>query len=172
LLGITSHAFRKRMGGMQLKPRDLHGDPSSPPPTGDTRQDTLLALICSYPEARTEIVSFGAEKLFDGPYLELAQLMLEALADNDDIQCLSHLTEKIEQPEQRSILSRLLVSDGYMADINWREVFNNCQHGREKVALRYIKDIAARLAVLEPDSEEYAELLQQADALRTRKSKL
>jgi DNA primase len=172
LLGITSHAFRKRMGGLQITQRDLQADLLSPPPAGDSRQETLLALICSYPEARSEIVSFGPENLFDGPYLELARLMLTALTEDDDVQSLSLLSEKIENPGQRSIFSRLLVSDGYMADINWREVFDQCQRGREKVALRYIKDIAARLAVLESDSEEYAALLQQADALRTRKSKL
>ena len=172
LLGITSHAFRKRMGGMQLTLRDLSGDQPSALPAGDARQETLLALISNYPEARMKVDSFGAENLFDGPYLELAQLMLKSLADDDDGQTLSLLMEKIEQPEQRSILSRLLVSDGYMADINWRDAFDHCQRGREKVALRYIKNIAARLAVLEPDSEEYAALLQQADALRTRKAKL
>jgi hypothetical protein len=70
------------------------------------------------------------------------------------------------------ILSRLLVSDDHLADIDWRVVLDHCQRGREKKALASMKDIAARLAVLEPDSEEYAALLSQADALRTRKSRL
>jgi len=173
LLGISSHAFRKRMGGMQLHQRDLNAGSLAPPQAGDPRQETLLALICGYPEARREVASVGAVNLFDGDYLELAQLLLTTLNDVEDVQTMALLTEKVEQPEQRTILSRLLVSGGVMDDINWRDVFDHCQRGREKVALRFSKDtIAARLAVLEPDSEEYAALLQQADALRTRKSKL
>ena len=89
------------------------------------------------------------------------------------LQSLGHFLEKAELPEHRAILSRLFVSDGHLENINWRDVFESCQRGREEKAIRFSnKDIAARLAVLEPDSEEYAALLQQADALRTRKSKL
>jgi len=172
LLGITVHAFRKRLGGMNLAPRDLHIDLKSMPSTGDTHQETLLALMGSYPEARTEAERFGIENLFNGAYLELARLMLNAMTDNDDAQALSRLTEKINDPELRMLLSRMLVSDDYLADINWRTVFDNCIHSREKRSLLSIRDIAARLAVLAPDSEEYTALLQQADALRTRKSKL
>lgn len=174
LLGITSHAFRKRLGGLTVTARDLQGGVQSEAPAGDSRQETLLALIGRYPDARREILSYGAENLFDGPYLDLAQVMLAAMGDDEDASALSRLMEKIEPPEQKMILSRLFVSDGHLADINWREVFDNCQRGREKKALHLShKEIAARLAVLEPDSEEYAELLQQGNALlRTRKSKL
>lgn len=174
LLGITSHAFRKRLGGMPVTPRDLQGAVQSVSPAGDARQETLLALIGRYPDARGEIRNYGPENLFDGPYLELAQAMLAAMGGDEDAAALSSLMEKIETPEQKGILSRLFVSDGHLADINWREVFDSCQRGREKQALRLShKEIAARLAVLEPDSEEYAALLQQGNVLlRTRKSKL
>ena len=92
LLGITVHAFRKRMGGMNLTPRDLQVESKQ---TGSSRvthiQEMLLALMCSYPEARTEAEKYGVENLFDGDYLELARLMLDTMADNDDAQALSHL---------------------------------------------------------------------------------
>lgn len=173
LTGITVHAFRKRLGGMSLSPRDLHGGQKGEAASqGDALQETLLGLMGGYPEARAEVARLGAENLFAGTYLELARLMLAAMAADDDPLALSRLTEEIEAPEPRMLLSRLLVSGEHLADIDWRTVFENCKQKREKRALQSIRDIAARLAVLDPDSEEYAALLHQADALRTRKSKL
>jgi len=173
LLGITSHAFRKRLGGMAVTTRDLSGEQISRPSIGDARQETLLTLMGRYAEARAEIGGMGVEKLFDNDYLKLAHLMLDEMGGSEDIQVLSHLLEKIEAPELKAILSRLFVSDDFLKDVDWREVFDCCQRGREGRVLRLSnKEIAARLKVLEPDSEEYAALLQQADMLRTRKSKL
>lgn len=173
LLGITAHAFRKRMGGMNLTSRDTTGSEQiQAAPKGDPIQEMLLALICSYPEARVQAIASGAENLFEGDYLELAQLVLNTLADNDDTQALSHLSERIETPEIRTLLSRMLVSDAHMADINWRSAFDNCLRSREKQAILPIRDIIAQLAVLDPDSPEHAALLRRADALRTRKSKI
>jgi len=172
LLGISVQGFRKRLGGMNLESRDLNVVRKTGAAQGDSLQETLLGLMGGYPEARAEALNFGIEKLFDGPYLELARLMLDVMSDTDDAQVLSRLTNKIESQEIRTLLSRLLVSDEYLEDINWRTVFDNCKQSREKRSLLSIRDIAAQLAVLDPDSEEYATLLQQADALRTKKSKL
>jgi DNA primase len=172
LIGITSHAFRKRLGGMNITSRDLVGDKSTTKPQGDSRQETLLSLISRYPEARQKVSSDGVDQLFDGYYLELARLMLDALPVGEDSQALSLLMEQIENPEIKVILSKLLVSDEHMADIDWRQAYEQCQRGREKKALSSIKDIAARLAILEPNCEEYVMLLQQADELRSRKSRL
>jgi hypothetical protein len=157
---------------MSLAPRDMQGDQKEKPAQGDTLQETLLALMGGYPEARAEAKKYGVDNLFDGDYLVLARMMLSALSDNDDAQALSRLTEKIEAPELRMLLSRMLVSDEHMADVDWRKVFDNCKQSREKRSLSSMRDIAARLAVLDPNSEEYAAMLRQADALRTRKSKL
>jgi len=173
LLGITAHAFRKRMGGMVLTVRDTTaGEPRRSPVTGDPVQETLLALICSYSEARTQAVASGMENLFEGDYLELARLVIDTMANTDDAQALSHLSDSIENPEVRTLLSRMLVSDAQMADINWRSAFDNCLRTREKKAILPIREIAAQLAVLDPDSPEYLALLKKADALRTRKSKI
>jgi DNA primase len=172
LLGITAHAFRKRMGGMELTARDTGGGQKPASPKGDATQEMLLALICSYPEARTEAAKAGAENLFGDDYLELARLVLDTMADNDDAQALSHLVDSIEAPDIRALLSRMLVSDAQMADIDWRSAFDSCLRSREKQAILPIKAIIAQLAVLDPNSEEYRALLNKADALRTRKSKI
>ncbi|HEY4743038.1 MAG TPA: DNA primase [Desulfuromonadaceae bacterium] len=174
LLGITVHAFRKRLGGMNLAPRDLqqHGQ-GTRTTQGDNLQETLLALMACYPEARTEAGRFGIDAIFDGAYRELARLMVDTLPADGDTQAASRLLERIEAPEMRELLTRLLVSGEHLADVDWRTVFESCTRKQEKRALQLSsKEIAARLAVLDPDSEEYAALLRQADDLRTRKSKL
>lgn len=172
LLGITTHAFRKRMGGGKLSQQETVSGMSTPMQTGDAIQDTLLALFLNYPEARAEINLVGLETIFSDDYLELAGLLRDSLADCDDSTKLSQLADLIEKPEQKMLFSRILVSDGYIADIEWRSVLDQCVRSTEKKQLSSIKDIAARLAVVAPGSDEYMLLLQQADSLRSRKSKL
>lgn len=172
LLGITAHAFRKQSGGHKLSEAELQPAQRHTMQKGDARQETLLTLLWSYPEARARVVEAGIENLFDGDYLLLARLMLEMHSDQDNIWQLNRLTESLESPELKMLLSRLLVSDAHLADVDWRVVFENCRKGQEQKEVGSIKEIAARLAVVEPDSKEYADLLRQADSLRSRKSKL
>ncbi|KAB0670157.1 DNA primase [Oryzomonas sagensis] len=172
LLGITVHAFRKRQGGMQVTARDMPAGGHPPAHRGDRSQDTLLALLIRYPEARGEIRAFGVDNLFEGPHRQVAEAVL-ALPDNgDDPGDVQSLLDRLEDPDQRRILSQVLVNDDHLADIDWRTVLANYKRNKEKRALHSIRDIAAQLAVLDPDSDAYRALLQQADALRTRKSKL
>jgi DNA primase len=172
LLGIAVHAFRKRLGGMTVTARDLPAAQRPHTLSGDRPQETLLALMVRYPEARGEIGALGVEKLFDEPYRSLAEAVLASLDAGEASHAVHNLLEGLKDPDQKRILSQVLVNDEYLADIDWRTVFANYKSGRERRALHSIRDIAARLAVLDPDSEEYTALLQQADALRTRKSKL
>lgn len=172
LLGITVHSFRKRIGGGKLSQQEAPANQYKTIQPVDNVQDTLLALLLNYPDARAEIVRVGLETIFTDDYLELARLLIDSLTVSDDSQVLSQLAETIENPEQKSLFSRIMVSEGYLADIEWRDVLAQCTRSHEKKQLASIKDIAARLAVLEPSSDEYALLLKLADTLRTRKSKL
>jgi DNA primase len=173
LLGITTHAFRKRLGGMDIDKHDLVDGRPTPATAGDSRQEILLALICRYPEACSEVISVGVEKLFDGQFLALARLMLDEVASRGEPQTWGYLVDTIDSPELKNCLSRLLVSDDHLEGIDWREVLDSCRLSSEKRELRFsYKDIASRLALLEPGSKEYAELLQQAELLRSRKSRL
>lgn len=173
LLGVTVHAFRKRMGGGKLSKLEAEAIKGQTMPTpGANIQDTLLSLLLGYPEARTEIVRIGLETIFTDDYLELAKLVIEHMVDSEDNQLLSQLAETLEKPEQKILFSRIMVSDSYLADIEWRDVLDQCTRSHEKKQLSSIKDIAARLAVLDSDSEEYKMLLKEADTLRTRKSKI
>ena len=172
LLGITTHAFRKRMGGGKLSQQESTQNAGIPFQSGDNIQDTLLALLLNYPDARAEIMRVGLETIFSGDYLELAGFLLETLADSDNSTKLSQLADSLERAELKMLFSRIMVSDGYIADIEWRSVLDQCSRSSEKKQVSSIKDIAARLAILDPDSDEYVQLLKQADSLRTRKSKL
>lgn len=172
LLGITVHSFRKRIGGGKLSPHEAAANQLETIQPADNIQDTLLALLLNYPEARTEIVHVGLETIFTDDYLEVATLLLDSMAVSEDSQVLSQLVERLEKPEQKSLFSRMMVSEGYLDDINWRAVLDQCTRSHEKKQLASIKDIAARLAVIDPGSDEYSLLLKQADTLRTRKSKL
>lgn len=172
LLGIPVHAFRKRMGGGNLSRQDAPQEHEKTAPSSNSIQDTLLALLLNYPDAREEIARLGLDTLFSDDYLILARMVLESGTDADTSHNLSQLAEKLDKPEQKTLFSRLLVSDGYLADIEWRDVLAQCTKSSEKKQLASLKDIAARLAVLDASSEEYALLLKQADSLRTRKSKL
>jgi len=173
LMGIATHAFRKRLGGMNITLHDLPVAQQPMMQQGDRSQETLLALMVRYSEARAEIGAFGVGKLFDEPYRGLAAVIIASQPDDENNHGMHSILERLEDADQKRILSQVLVSDEHLADIEWRTVFANYKRSREQRALRSSTlDIAARLAVLDPDSDEYSALLQQADALRTRKSKL
>jgi DNA primase len=172
LMGITAHAFRKRMGGGTFSSSDTATQQISTIQSGDSVQDTLLALLLYYPEARGKIIQTGLDIIFNDDYLDVARIVLDNLPDTDDAPDFSKLIEILDKPEQQALFSRILVSDQYLADIEWRAVFDQCTRSSEKKQLSSMKEIAARLAVLDPASEEYSQLLQQADSLRNRKSKL
>jgi DNA primase len=172
LLGITTHAFRKRMGGGKLSPHEASDNRHKTIPQSDNVQDTLLTLLLNYPDAKAEIARIGLETFFADDYLELAHYVCASLTGSDDTQMLTQLAETLDKPEHKALFSRIMVSDGSLADIEWRAVFDQCIRSTEKKHLGSIKAIASRLAILDPGCDEYGELLQQADALRTRKSKL
>jgi hypothetical protein len=122
----------------------------------DPTQEVLLALICRYPEARMEAARIGVEKILKGNHLELARLVLDTMANNDNAQELAHLLERIQSPE----------------DVNWRTAFDDCVRSIEKKAIRSIKDLTAQLRSVDEDSPEHAALLREIQALSARKSKL
>src|SRR6185369_12502018 len=143
LLGIQIHAFRKRMVGGNLSQRDTPAKQARTTHPANNVQDTLLALLLNYPEARAEIVRAGLETIFSNDYLEIARLALDCLADSDDSRKLSQMSELFEKPEHKMLFSRIMVSDGYLDGIEWRAVLDQCTRSFEKKQLASIKDIAA-----------------------------
>lgn len=173
LLGITVHAFRKRSGGRELDNRDLNvAHLADDTLKGDQAQETILALVCSYPEALIRVSQLGIENVLDGAYLTLASKIISYAGTMDGNISWQHLCETITEPDLQTIFSRILVSEALMADVDWRIALDACLRSKEKKAISSMKEIASRLAVIQPDSPEYAELIKRADELRTRKSKI
>lgn len=172
LLGITVHAFRKRRGGMTLSSQDLLGSKSQPLKRGDITQEMLLSLMGLYADARNEIAAYGVENLFEEQYQELAKIMSTALCNTENSQYLQQILDNITDPDQKSLLTRLLVAEEHLADVNWRTVLDDCIRSIEKKALSSIGTLTGKLRLLDPDSVEYMALLHEINALSARKSKL
>lgn len=136
----------------------------------DKTQDMLLALMVNFSEARETIRTQRVETLFDGDYLSIAETVLSESVDTESPDW-SFLLSRLKGEEQINIFSRILSSTNQFDNIEWREAFNACKQKQIKKQM-VCKDIRLRLGVIDQNSEEYANLLKQADDLITRKSKL
>lgn len=174
LLAITPHAFRKRMGNAKASLTEHDTVSSRTRFQKDNEQETLLTLMLHHAGARRAVEEAGVAILFEGDYLFLAERILSLSVDSDDVRdSVRELLRSLEQPELSGVVSGLLVADDYLIGVDWRIVFGQCSQKREKRRLRVMsEDIAARLAVVSSDSDEYQELVRLADQMRTRKSKL
>jgi len=133
----------------------------------DKTQDMLLALMVNFSEARETIRAQRVETLFDGDYLSIVETVLSESVDTESPDW-SFLLSHLKGEEQIDIFSRILSSTNQFDDIDWRVAFNACKQKQLKKQMA-CKDIRLRLGVIDQDSEEYANLLKQADALITRK---
>ncbi|MBW4055301.1 MAG: DNA primase [Proteobacteria bacterium] len=133
----------------------------------DKTQDMLLALMVNFSEARETIRAQRVETLFDGDYLSIVETVLSESVDTESPDW-SFLLSHLKGEEQINIFSRILSSTNQFDDIDWRVAFNACKQKQIKKQMA-CKDIRLRLGVIDQDSEEYANLLKQADALITRK---
>ena len=171
LLDIRAHEFRKQVGGVPSAMKYETPARDANIPACDRSQEMLLALMGSFPEARETVREQGADKLFEGDYLDLAETILTETAGLDSPDW-SSLLGRLEKQELRDMLSRLLFTTSQLEGMNWRIAFDECCQARIKKQLSF-KNISLRLAVIDPDGEEYAILLNRAaEELRTRKSKL
>jgi DNA primase len=170
LLDISAHEFRKQLGNLPAV--QTNGSPAQPEKitSGDRSQDMLLALMVNFSDARDAVRQQGAPTLLEGDYLKLADIILEETVEIDTPDW-SSLLGKVDNPELRELLSRMLFTSSRLDGINWRIAFDECKQVRVKKQISF-KNISLRLAVIDPDCEEYATLLRLADNLRTQKSKL
>jgi DNA primase len=170
LLDITAHEFRKKLGGLSPVKRNDPQVHTNNVHVIDRTQEMLLALMVNFPEARDAVREEGADTLFEGEYLDLAEVIL-AETSGMDAPDWSSLLGRLEKQESRDILSRMLIATNQMDGIDWRIAFEDCKQIRINKQNSF-KNIRLRLAVIDPDTEEFASLLKQADNLRTLKSKL
>jgi DNA primase len=64
------------------------------------------------------------------------------------------------------------VDDRHLEDIDVQKAFEQCRMVLERSTLREMKTLARELAIAEPGSSRYIELLEKIDTLRNRKSRL
>ncbi len=176
LLGIDPNAFRKRVSTQRKdtrpEPHQVNIKPSTCCNVTDVTQETLLGILAAYPEAREKISSFNLAELFDNDYLPIVKAVLDAEAVDGRDTIWHDILSRLEQEHQKALVARLLIQDRYLAEIDWRTALTQCLKSREKARTRELKPIAARLATLPQDSEEYLEVLKYAEQLRNRKSTL
>lgn len=171
LLDVPVHEFRKQLGRLPSETANESPAPTSGSIAGTDRpQEMLLALMVNFPEARVAIIREGVDTLLEGDYLAIAETIITETADCESPDW-SILIDRLKNNESKNLLSQMLFISNHLDDMNWRVAFEECKQARTKKRLS-LKEISMRLAVIEPDTEEYAGLLKQADSLRTRKSKL
>jgi DNA primase len=170
LLDISTHEFRKQLKKLPPSKMDVAQEHTENVAVIDRTQEMLLALMGNFPEARDTVRAEGANIFFEGEYLNLAETILAETVGIDSPDW-SSLLGRLDKQGPKELLSRMLVTSNQIDGMNWRIAFEDCKQVRINKQISY-KNIRLRLAVIDPDTEEFASLLKLADTLRTRKSKL
>ena len=169
-IGIDLAMLQKKVGiAPQLQATRPLPKPAAPRSTGT--EDVLLTLMAKFPEVVQKVREHGAERLFGGSHLTIAQAMLTQ-AEEGDLD-LPAILDQLESPEERARLFSLFVEDAHLEDMNAVKAFEQCRQALERGALKGGgKTLARELATLDPDSPRYLEILSELESLRNKKSKL
>ena len=133
-------------------------------------EEVLLTLMVKFPEVVEKVRQHGADRLFGGAQLGVAEAILAQAPGELD---LPQILERLESPEERSRLFSLFVEDAHLEDMNALKAFEQCRQALERGALKGGgKALARELATVDPDSPRYLEILAELEGLRTKKSKL
>jgi DNA primase len=168
-LGIDRAVLR---GGRA--PATLRSSPPSPSPPARPRprmagpEEMLVTLMARHPEIRRQVVECGMERLFGAALLPVAETLLLEGGTVDD----SRLLELVADQEARSRVAALLIDDGQLADIDADKACRQCCASLAREELKDMKSLARELAVLDPESAQYRQLLEEIDHLRNKKSQL
>ncbi|WP_185243474.1 DNA primase [Citrifermentans bremense] len=167
-VGIDQAMLHKKVGIPAAAPRPQQA--KAAPRTAAT-EEVLLTLMAKYPEVVLTVRDHGADKLFNGAHLRLAEAII-AEAGQGELD-LSRVLEQIESPEERSRLFSLFVEDAHLEDMDAIKAFEQCCQALERHALKGGgKALARELATVDPDSPRYLEILAELERLRNKKSKL
>lgn len=166
VLGIGQQTLRQSVGPMAAPPKPA----ARPKRQTAGPEEILLSLMIKFPEVSTNVLAYGADRLFSAQHLPVAQAILDQVA-RDGVD-LPSILEQIPSPEERTRLSSLLVEDAHLEDINPVKAFEQCCQALEREALKAVKALARELASLDSESPRYLEVLGELDRLRNIKSKL
>lgn len=168
VLGIPEATLRKRLGGKELAKADLL--PRQEKRKGIAPQEMLLLLMGKYPDIASRAQEFGIEKLFQ-PELQQAALVVVSQVLSGELSW-GGVLEAVVAPEAKSRLAAMLLDDERLDDVDPHKAFDQCCQSLERESLKDIKTLSRELAVVDPESQRYLELLQQIDLLCSKKSQL
>lgn len=138
---------------------------------GICAEEMLLTLMGKYPEVVEKVKEFGVRRLFGEDLVPVAETILSQISMHNVIEW-PKVLEQISSPEERQRIASLLVDDRHLEDIDVQKAFEQCCMALERTTLRELKALARELAITEPGSDRYMELLEKIETLRNRKSRL
>lgn len=139
--------------------------------SGMRAQEMLLSLMGKYKEICEKVVQLGVSELFDDGLAAVAQGIVSQKLMNKPVDWPT-VFETVSCPEEKSRLRSLFIKDQHLEEIDPDKAFEQCVAALERMSLRDMKDLARKLAVAEPGTEQYRQLLERVDSLRNRKSRL
>ncbi len=172
LIGVEESILNKRVrhadGPKRGKPADIGKEKRK---GGVGAEEMLLALMGKYPEVAEKVKEFGVAQLFGEDLVPVAEIILLHISVNRGIDW-PKVLEHVNSPEERERLSSLFVDDRHLEEIDAQKAFEQCCMVLERSALREMKTLARELAMSEPGSRDYLDLLDKIETLRNRKSRL
>ncbi|WP_298271875.1 DNA primase [Geobacter sp.] len=168
VLGVDVRMVLKNApGGGGVRP----AAPPARPTRGAGPEEMLLSLMGRSAEVAERVRAHGVAELFRPELLPVAEAIIARHGAGESIDW-GDLLELVETPDVRGRLASSLVNDEHLADVDLHKAFEQCCQTLERKSLKGMKELARELAVTDPDSPRYRELLAEIDALRNRKSQL
>jgi DNA primase len=172
LIGVEANILNKRI---RHDDKPQHGKPVTVEREkrkgGICAEEMLLSLMGKYPEVAEKVKELGVAQLFGEDLASVAEIILSQISTNKGIDW-PKVLEHVGSSEERERLASLLVDDRHLEDIDVQKAFEQCRMVLERSTLREMKTLARELAIAEPGSSRYIELLEKIDTLRNRKSRL
>lgn len=169
VVGVDERELRNKVG---LSPRQ--GEKSAPRVEKRRSvgpEEMLLALMAKYPEVAERVVAYGAAKLFAPDLLPVAGAIIAVVSAGGEPDW-SSILDNVSSAEERSHLASLLVSEEHLEEIDAQKAFDECRVTHERASLAEMKGLKRELALLDPESGRYLEILKRLDVLRNKKSQL
>jgi DNA primase len=170
ILSIEEGLIRRKLGTArspekELRPRQEHRRRGFGP------EELLLSLMGKYPQVALQVREFGPERIFGPDFLPVAQGIISHIVKSDTVDW-SQILDTVSSSEERHRLASLFVMEEHIEELDVQKAFEQCRRALDKIALQEIKQLTLRLAQVEPESEQYRDLLRRLDELRARKSRL
>jgi DNA primase len=135
--------------------------------------ESVVALLCRYPEIAAEFRSSGLTGLLSSELARIAEMLLDRAARGEtaDFSWLLDPQSGIQLDES---LAALVMDDAHLVDLDPFKALDDLRRTLERQALKNMdaKSLRRELLQLDSDSPRYWELMETLNDLRNRKSQL